>query len=72
MATYLADTNLLLRMADPASALHPIATQALARLFGQGDEVFLTPQTSSSSGPLPRALLKQTVLVGTANEPHAK
>ena len=44
MATYLADTNLLLRMADPASAQHPIATQALARLLGQGDEVFLTPQ----------------------------
>jgi predicted nucleic acid-binding protein len=44
MATYLADTNLLLRLADPASAQHPSATQALARLLGQGDEVFLTPQ----------------------------
>ena len=44
MATYLADTNLLLRLADPASAQHPIATQALARLLGQGDEVYLTPQ----------------------------
>ena len=43
MATYLADTNLLLRLADPASAQHLIATQALARLLGQGDEVFLTP-----------------------------
>ena len=44
MGSYLADTNLLLRMADPASAQHPIATQALARLLGQGHEVFLTPQ----------------------------
>ena len=44
MASYLADTNLLLRMADPASSQHPIATKALARLFSQGDEVFLTPQ----------------------------
>ena len=44
MATYLADTNLLLRMADPTSPQHPIATQALARLFSQGDEVYLTPQ----------------------------
>ena len=44
MATYLADTNLLLRLADPASPQHPIATQALARLLRQGDEVFLTPQ----------------------------
>ena len=44
MGTYLADTNLLLRMADPPSAQHRIATQALARLLGQGDEVFLTPQ----------------------------
>lgn len=44
MATYLADTNLLLRLADPASPQHFIATQALARLLRQGDEVFLTPQ----------------------------
>ena len=44
MATYLADTNLLLRLADPASSQHPIATAALGRLFRQGDEVFLTPQ----------------------------
>lgn len=44
MATYLADTNLLLRLADPALAQHLIATNALAQLFRQGDEVFLTPQ----------------------------
>lgn len=44
MATCLADTNLLLRLADPASAQHLIATHALARLLRQGDEVFLTPQ----------------------------
>lgn len=44
MATYLADTNLLLRLADPASPQHPVATDALARLFRQGNEVFLTPQ----------------------------
>jgi hypothetical protein len=30
MATYLADTNLLLRLADPASPQHSIATNALA------------------------------------------
>ena len=44
MATYLADTNLLLRLADPDSPQHPIAPQAFARLLGQGDEIFLTPQ----------------------------
>jgi predicted nucleic acid-binding protein len=44
MVAYLADTNLLLRLADPASPQHVIATQALARLFRQGDEVFLTAQ----------------------------
>ncbi len=44
MATYLADTNLLLRLADPASSQHLIATEALAQLVGRGDEVFLTPQ----------------------------
>ena len=44
MATYLADTNLLLRLADPESPQHPVATLALARLLGQGDEVYVTPQ----------------------------
>ena len=44
MATYLADTNLLLRLADTASPQHPIAADALARLLRQGDEVYLTPQ----------------------------
>lgn len=44
MASYLADTNLLLRLADPASPQHLIATQALARLLEQGDEICLTPQ----------------------------
>jgi predicted nucleic acid-binding protein len=44
MATYLADTNLLLRLADPASSQHSIAVQALAQLLRRGDEVFLTPQ----------------------------
>jgi predicted nucleic acid-binding protein len=44
MATYLADTNLLLRLADPASPQHSIAANALARLVGQGNEVYLTPQ----------------------------
>jgi predicted nucleic acid-binding protein len=44
MATYLADTNLLLRLAGPASPQHPIATRALAQLFHHGDEVYLTPQ----------------------------
>ena len=44
MGSYLADTNLLLRLADPASEQHAIATQALAQLLGQGDEVYVTPQ----------------------------
>lgn len=44
MGSYLADTNLLLRLADPDSKQHAVATQALARLLGQGDEVYLTPQ----------------------------
>ena len=41
MATYLADTNLLLRIADPASPQHPIATDALARVVGEGTDVTL-------------------------------
>ena len=39
MASYLADTNLLLRIADPASLQHPIAAASLARLLARGDEV---------------------------------
>ena len=44
MATYLADTNLILRLADPASPQHAIATRALTHLLAKGDEVYLTPQ----------------------------
>jgi len=44
MASYLADTNLLLRIADPASQQHRIATDALAQLLARDDEVYLTPQ----------------------------
>src|SRR5439155_23955086 len=44
MGSYLADTNLLLRLADPNSEQLAVSTQALARLLGQGDEVYLTPQ----------------------------
>ena len=44
MATCLADTNLLLRLADPASVQHFAATTALAELFRRSDEVFLTAQ----------------------------
>ena len=44
MGSYLADTNVLLRLADTASEQHDVATQALARLLGQGDEVYVTPQ----------------------------
>ncbi len=44
MGSYLADTNLILRLADPDSNQHAVATQALARLLGRDDEVYLTPQ----------------------------
>jgi predicted nucleic acid-binding protein len=44
MAAYLIDTNLLLRLADSESLQHSVATLALARLLGQGDEVYVTPQ----------------------------
>ena len=44
MASYLADTNLLLRLADPASPQHPVAADALAKLIGEGNEVYLTQQ----------------------------
>jgi hypothetical protein len=40
MGSYLADTNLLLRLADSSSDQHAIATQALARLLSEGNEVY--------------------------------
>jgi predicted nucleic acid-binding protein len=33
-----------LRLADPASPQHRVAIDALARLVGEGNEVYLTPQ----------------------------
>lgn len=51
MATYFADTNLLLRLSDPASPQHSVSTQALASLLAQGDEVLVTPlQRAQRSG----------------------
>ena len=41
MSSYLADTNVLLRVADTASGKHAVATQALARLLGRGDDVYV-------------------------------
>ncbi len=44
MPQYFLDTNVLLRMADRASAQHAAAVTATSVLAGQGDEVFLAPQ----------------------------
>ena len=44
MGTYLADTNLLLRVADPTSPQYSIATEAFEHLYNRGAEVFLTAQ----------------------------
>jgi len=44
MARYLADTNLLLRLSDGAAPQNPVAAQALARLFQERHEVFITAQ----------------------------
>jgi predicted nucleic acid-binding protein len=44
MPSFLADTNLLLRLSDSGAALHSTASQALAALFARGDEVFITAQ----------------------------
>ena len=44
MASYLCDTNLLLRLVDSTSPQHPIAAGSLARLFQERQEVFITSQ----------------------------
>ena len=44
MSSYLADTNILLRLADTPSPQNPMAARAVAGLFGKGHEVFITAQ----------------------------
>jgi predicted nucleic acid-binding protein len=44
MASYLADTNILLRLADTPSPQNPIAARAVASLFRDQHEVFITAQ----------------------------
>jgi predicted nucleic acid-binding protein len=44
MASYLADTNILLRLADTPSPQNPIAARAVASLFREQHEVFITAQ----------------------------
>jgi predicted nucleic acid-binding protein len=44
MASYLADTNILLRLADTPSPQNPIAARAVASLFREQHDVFITAQ----------------------------
>lgn len=44
MATYLLDTNILLRMSDATCADHLLAGQSVAKLLLRSDEVYLTAQ----------------------------
>ncbi|MEO7716036.1 MAG: type II toxin-antitoxin system VapC family toxin [Capsulimonas sp.] len=41
---YLADTNILLRLIDPASPMHATALSALTKLRNSGETVWVTPQ----------------------------
>lgn len=47
MAKYLADTNVLLRMADLHSTQNFAAGEAVARLLSQNHEIYLVPQVIS-------------------------
>jgi predicted nucleic acid-binding protein len=44
MASYLAYTNILLRLADTPSSQNPIAARVVAELFRERNEVFITAQ----------------------------
>ncbi len=44
MASYLLDTNILLRIVDEQSHLHSLATQAVAKLIVDQHQVFITTQ----------------------------
>ncbi|MEJ7593333.1 MAG: hypothetical protein WKF77_17455 [Planctomycetaceae bacterium] len=41
----LIDTNILLRIADPAHTIHPVAVNATATLRKMSHELFIVPQT---------------------------
>jgi predicted nucleic acid-binding protein len=41
---YLVDTNVLLRIADSASAQHSIAVEAIAKLLSRNDDLYVAPQ----------------------------
>jgi predicted nucleic acid-binding protein len=41
---YLLDTNILLRLAEPAHPMHAAALQAVEAILEHGEEVFLVPQ----------------------------
>lgn len=41
---YLADTNIILRLAEPAHPMHGIALTAIKKLFADGHDLFLIPQ----------------------------
>ncbi len=49
MATNLVDTNVLLRAAEPDSAQHAAAVQAVAKLISQNQGICLAPQVISES-----------------------
>jgi hypothetical protein len=44
MATYLLDTNILVRLADPASSKHSDAVRAVTQLLRRNEACVLVPQ----------------------------
>lgn len=60
------DTNILLRLADPSSALHPVAAAAVAKLQATGEPLVIFPQNvyefwSTATRPLKANGLALTV-----------
>ena len=45
MTTYLLDTNIILRVSNPADTQHELVTKAITALLAEGDECYLAPQT---------------------------
>jgi predicted nucleic acid-binding protein len=44
MATFLLDTNILLRMSDESVRTHLLAGEAVSKLLARGDDIYLTGQ----------------------------
>ncbi|MGO8689703.1 MAG: type II toxin-antitoxin system VapC family toxin [Thermoguttaceae bacterium] len=72
MPQYFLDTNVLLRMADRASAQHAAAVATISVVAGRGDELFLAPQVLMEFWSVVTRPLEGNGFAWTAEQARAK